>query len=72
VKTTKQKPIAQPYERRCGPCGGTGKLRCEDEEHGVWSEICAHCGGSGTEWTDEGRNLMAFLRRNLKIKTEVR
>lgn len=50
-----------PWEEDCDKCKGTCQL----------GELpCPYCGGTGVEWTDEGRNLMAFLRHNLRMKAE--
>ena len=61
MKTKTIGNVAAPYEKLCSWCKGTKRLG---------KEKCVYCAGKGTEMTEEGCALMAFIRKNVIMKAE--
>ena len=48
----------EPWEQKCSFCGGCGQNAYGD---------CHYCKGTGVETTEQGRNLLKFLKNNLVV-----
>lgn len=52
-------------EEVCGECTGTGFVPSRREAHVIYQGgQCHDCRGAGTLLTEDGRRLLAFLRRH--------
>jgi DnaJ-class molecular chaperone len=53
-------------ERPCRQCNGLGVVHDDKRPDPQASTTCPACGGRGAVPTDEGRQLLEFLRKHLR------
>lgn len=56
-------------EKKCASCAGTGQIPDEFSSRRADVRPCVDCEGSGLVLTDQGFELLDFIKRRLKVKT---